>query len=109
MKAQTSQLLKTIMDGEVENTEEFERTLRKELSTRKELMDKVFLLAQREELKYNNAKFNLAINFVEDEVITSPHLPLLNIILGEEDMIIKMRNLQRFISHFTNSPYVGWT
>jgi hypothetical protein len=51
--------------------------------------------------KYENAKLKLASNVEETDIIISPHVKLLDIILGQGDFVKKQNDIVRFVTKYT--------
>jgi hypothetical protein len=57
--------------------------------------------------KYERDKLSMAIGIEETDVIVSPHLKILDTILGQSDMVKKQNDIVRFVNKYTRQPVVN--
>jgi hypothetical protein len=56
--------------------------------------------------KYENAKIKLGTGVEESDIIISPHVKLLDVILGQGDFVKKQNDIVRFVTKYTRSAVV---
>ena len=86
----------------------------KEIQTKMDYYTKIIeVLANIENanmLKYNNQKYKLGLG-IEDERVNkpvSPHIKLLNLILGQKDFSTRQHNIIKFVNTYTRSALEGY-
>ena len=77
----------------------------------KNILVKLITLNKKERLNINNLIYNIGKNITKEDIILSPYIKLRDLILGQNDLSEKMKNIEKFVYKFTRnnkedeSPY----
>ena len=100
----TQKIITNMMDEHVLSKEHMYEELRRQQKLYFQLIDQIKHLSLEEILQYNHTKYTLGLGAEHAEIARSPHIPLRNLIIGEQDFVKRKYNLVRFINRFTREP-----
>jgi len=90
--------------------EEFQKNIKEKFEYFLSIMPLISKIETNNLLKYNNEKYKLGLNLDEkNEIIISPFLPLLDIILSQKDFVKKQNDIIRFVDKFARNNVVNET
>ena len=99
----TKNIIKSIMDEHIFNSEQMKEKITVEQQENSRMIERIKELIIQQTLQYNKEQYNIGLEAEYVESQQSPYMRLRNLILGQQNIIQRNINLQKFVLKCTRT------